>query len=419
MSISVLSSACGRAVSTAARAAFPVVSSVAFAVAAGFMLTASAPALAAQPASAPTPAAVSAPATLTDLAGRTIRVPAAEPQRILLGESRLLSAVALLEGQKPLARIVGWQGDLPLMDPQTFNTYAQKFPDIKTIPLIGKATEDSISDEKALSLKPDLAIFSIAGHGPSRYSALVKQLEATGTTVVFVDFRLHPMQNTLPSIKLLGAVLHRDQQANAYIQFYQQHLARVQSVVNRVPEAQRPKVFVDLLAGVWDAGCCHTAGNGNFGEFVQAAGGRNIAQGLVPGVLGDISMEQVIAAQPDVYIATGSRTKPGLASLRVGPMTSEHDARASLAQLVARPGFDTIKAIHDGNAHGISHNYYDSPYNILAIEAFAKWFYPTQFKDLDVHATQAELYKRFLAVPPQGAEWVDAPLAQSTADASH
>jgi iron complex transport system substrate-binding protein len=411
MSISVLSSACRRAVSTAAHAA----ASSALVLAAGCALVASTPVFAAQTANAAAPAN----ATFTDLAGRTVRVPAAEPQRILLGESRLLSAVALLEGQKPLSRIVGWQGDLPMMDPQTYNAYAQKFPDIKTIPLIGKATEDSISDEKALSLKPDLAIFSIAGHGPSRYNALVKQLEATGTTVVFVDFRLHPMQNTLPSIKLLGAVLHRDQQANAYIQFYQQHLARVENVVNRVPEAQRPKVFVDLLAGVWDAGCCHTAGNGNFGEFVQAAGGRNIAQGLVPGVLGDISMEQVIAAQPDVYIATGSRTKPGLASLRVGALTSEHDARASLAQLVARPGFDTIKAIHDGNAHGISHNYYDSPYNILAIEAFAKWFYPAQFKDLDVHATQAELYRRFLAVPPQGAEWVDAPLAQSTADASH
>ena len=90
-------------------------------------------------------------------------MPVAEPQRILLGESRLLSAVALLEGQKPLARIVGWQGDLPLMDPQTFNAYAQKFHDIKTIPLIGKATEDSISDEKALSLKPDLAIDLLDG----------------------------------------------------------------------------------------------------------------------------------------------------------------------------------------------------------------------------------------------------------------
>jgi iron complex transport system substrate-binding protein len=364
-----------------------------------------------------TPATLTSPAagTVTDLAGRTVRIPA-DPHRILLGESRLLMAVALLEGKAPLARIVGWQGDLPAMDPQTFDAYAQSFPGIRQIPLIGKATEDSISDEKALALKPDLAIFSLGGHGPSRYNALVKQLEATGTTVVFVDFRLHPMQNTLPSIKLLGAVMHREKEADAYAQFYQQHLARVQSVIGAIPEAQRPKVFLDLLAGVWDAGCCHTAGNGNFGEFVTAAGGRNIAAGLVPGVLGDISMEQVIAARPDVYIATGSRSKPGLASLRVGARTSDADARASLGTLVARPGFDTIKAIHDGRVHGISHNYYDSPYNIVAIEAFAKWFYPQQFKDLDVHATQTELYRRFLAVPPDGAYWVDgtgsaAPLA--------
>ncbi|WP_175839542.1 ABC transporter substrate-binding protein [Burkholderia arboris] len=359
-----------------------------------------------------------APATVTDLAGRTVRVPAQAPRRILLGESRLLSAVALLDGKQPLARIVGWQGDLPLMDPQTFDAYAQAFPQIRRIPLIGQATEDSISAEKALSVKPDLAIFSLGGHGPSRYNALVKQLEATGTTVVFVDFRLHPLQNTLPSIALLGAVMHRPAQADAYAAFYRAHLAHVEAVVNRIPDAQRPKVFVDLLAGVWDAGCCHTAGNGNFGDFVTAAGGRNIAAGLLPGVLGDISMEQAIAARPDVYIATGSRTKPGLASLRVGAQTSAHDAAASLAQLAARPGFDAIKAIHDGRVHGISHNYYDSPYNILAIEAFAKWFYPQQFKDLDVKATQAELHRRFLAIAPQGAEWVDAPLSAASSQAA-
>ncbi|WP_373864452.1 ABC transporter substrate-binding protein [Paraburkholderia unamae] len=356
--------------------------------------------------------ATSAPLVVTDLAGRTIKVPA-EPHRILLGESRLLSALALLEGQKPLARVVGWQGDLPAMDPQTYDAYAQRFPEIRQIPLIGRATEDSISDEKALALKPDVAIFSIAGHGPSRYNALVKQLEATGTTVVFVDFRVHPMQNTLPSIKLLGEVLHREKEADAYIAFYQQHLAAVQRVVNAIPESQRPKVFVDMLAGVWDAGCCHTAGKGNFGEFVDAAGGHNIAAALLPGVLGDISMEQVIAARPDVYIATGSRTKPGLASLRVGALTSAHDAEASLAQLAARPGFDAIKAIHDGRVHGISHNYYDSPYNIVAIEAFAKWFYPQQFRTLDVHATEHALYQRFLAIPDTGTEWVDAPLPQA------
>ena len=383
---------------------------------AGGAAYAAAPSTGASPAPATT--GLASAQTVTDLAGRTIRVPA-NPHRILLGESRLLMAVALLEGKQPLARIVGWQGDLPTMDPQTFDAYAEEFPGIRQVPLIGKATEDSISDEKALSVKPDLAIFSLAGHGPSRYNALVKQLEATGTTVVFVDFRLHPMQNTLPSIELLGKVMHREQEANAYAQFYQQHLARVQAVVKQIPLQQRPTVFIDLLAGAWDAGCCHTAGNGNFGEFIQAAGGSNIAAGLVPGVLGDISMEQIIAAQPDVYIATGSRTKPGLASLRVGALTSEHDAQASLATLVARPGFDTIKAIHDGDVHGISHNYYDSPYNIVAIEAFAKWFYPQHFKDLDVNATQAELYRRFLAVPPDGAYWVDGVKGAASTVASH
>ncbi len=205
-------------------------------------------------------------------------------------------------------------------------------------------------------------------------------------------------------------VLHREQAASDYLAFYQQHLARVQQVVGAIPEAQRPKVFIDMLAGVWDAGCCHTAGKGNFGEFISAAGGRNIAADLLPGVLGDLSMEQIIASRPDVYIATGSRTKPGLASLRVGEQTGEQDARASLAQLVARPGFDTIKAIHEGRVHGIAHDYYDSPYNIIAIEAFAKWFYPDHFKALDVKATQAELYRRFLAVPVTGTEWVDTPL---------
>ncbi|PLZ02522.1 iron ABC transporter substrate-binding protein [Burkholderia sp. WAC0059] len=361
------------------------------------------------PGTAAPAAAATAPQTITDLAGRTVRIPAAAPQRILLGESRLLMAVALLEGQHPLAHIVGWQGDLPAFDPQTWQSYAQRFPQITKIPLIGGDSEASVSPEKALALRPDVAILSIVGEGAGEHNPLVDQLEAAGTTVVFVDFRVHPLKDTLQSIKVLGAILHRNAEAAAYSQFYSAHLQHVEQVVNRIPENQRPKVFVDLLAGAWGGGCCHTAGNGNFGEFVTAAGGRNIAAPLVPGVLGDVSMEEVIAAQPDVYVATGSHSKPGQIALRVGALTSEADAERSLGQLVSRPGFDAIKAIHDGRAHGLSHNYYDSPYNIVAIEALAKWFYPQQFKNLDVSATQAELYRRFLAVPPTGTYWIDKP----------
>lgn len=373
---------------------------------AGMTLSGASNASAATAAHAVAASTVSAAATVIDVAGRTVKVPA-NPQRILLGESRLLSAVALLEGKRPLARIVGWQGDLPAMDPQTYDAYGKQFPQIRDIPLIGKATEDSINPEKALALKPDVAVFSLAGHGPSRYSALVKQLEAIGTTVVFVDFRVKPMENTVPSMELLGRVLHREREADAYVKFYQAHLAAVQKVVATIPESQRPKVFIDLLAGIWDGGCCHTAGNGSFGDFINAAGGRNIAQGLLPGALGDLSMEQIITASPDVYIATGSHSKPGFPSLHVGATTGTADARKSLADLVSRPGFDAIKAIHAGNVHGITHNYYDSPFNILAIETFAKWFYPDKFATLDVNATRDAISRDFLAVRDTGTEWID------------
>ncbi|MCC3263531.1 iron ABC transporter substrate-binding protein, partial [Paenibacillus polymyxa] len=84
-----------------------------------------------------------------------------------------------------------------------------------------------------------------------------------------------------------------------------------------VPQAQRPRVFVEMLAGVWPA-CCHTTGNGSFGDLLEAAGGVNVAAPVLPGAIGDGSLEFVIDAKPDVYIATGSRSEPGRPGLLAG-----------------------------------------------------------------------------------------------------
>lgn len=341
--------------------------------------------------------------TVTDMAGRRVTLPD-HVDRVLLGEGRLLYAMALLEGKDPLHRIVGWQGDLQALDPQTWATYQKAFPGIDRIPLIGKSSEATVSVEKALSLKPDLAIFSVGGHGPSRHNALVQRFEAAGVPVVFVDFRQSPLKDTLPSIELMGKALQR--QAQAYIDFYRQHMARVQAAVASVPASEHPRVFVELLAGVW-GGCCHTVGKGNLGELVQAAGGVNIAADLLPGVIGDLNLEQVIASAPEVYVATGSRREGDRPALHIGAQTPIEESRRSLDALLTRPGLTAIKAIREGHVHGLWHNYYDSPYNIVAVEAFLSWFYPGRFPDIDPAATQAELYKRFLAVPPGGTYWVD------------
>ena len=346
-------------------------------------------------------------ATVTDIAGRSVEVPA-KVDRILLGEGRLFYAVSLLEGKKPFDRIVGWQGDFRKLDPQTYSVYQAKFPEIDKIPLIGNTTADSVSPEKVLTLNPDVAIFGLSGHGPGRDSQLVKQLEKAGVPVVFVDFRTSPLKNTLPSMRLLGKVLHREQQAENYINFYQDNVRLVTDVTSKIPDNQKPSVFIELKAATSDD-CCGTAGNGNMGDFIDLAGGNNIAKGLLPGALGQINLEKVLSANPDVYIASGAKAPdakdPGI---KLGAKVTEQQARDSLNSAMQRTGISTLKAVQDGNSHAIWHSYYNSPYNVLVVQAFAKWIYPEKFASLDPKKTMDSMYQHFLAVDPSGTYWVDA-----------
>ncbi|WP_277345928.1 ABC transporter substrate-binding protein [Hafnia alvei] len=346
-------------------------------------------------------------ATVTDIAGRSVEVPA-KVDRILLGEGRLFYAVSLLEGKKPFDRIVGWQGDFRKLDPQTYSVYQAKFPEIDKIPLIGNTTADSVSPEKVLTLNPDVAIFGLSGHGPGRDSQLVKQLEKAGVPVVFVDFRTSPLKNTLPSMRLLGKVLHREQQAENYINFYQDNVRLVTDVTSKIPDNQKPSVFIELKAATSDD-CCGTAGNGNMGDFIDLAGGNNIAKGLLPGALGQINLEKVLSANPDVYIASGAKAPdakdPGI---KLGAKVTEQQARDSLNSAMQRTGISTLKAVQDGNSHAIWHSYYNSPYNVLVVQAFAKWIYPEKFASLDPKKTMDSMYQQFLAVDPSGTYWVDA-----------
>ncbi|WP_309827825.1 ABC transporter substrate-binding protein [Paracidovorax wautersii] len=352
------------------------------------------------------PSLAAPPRTVVDIVGRTVEIPA-QVDRILLGEGRFLYALALIEGGQPLARIAGWQGELPFADPNGYADVRKRFPAIDRIPVIGRTSEDSVSSEQSVSTRPDIAIFGLGGHGPGRQSGLVKELEKAGVPVVFIDFRAQPVQHTLASMRILGQAIHREAAAEAYARFYEEHLQRVRSRVQSIPDAQRPRVFAELLAGVWD-GCCHTVGQGNMGEFITAAGGVNVAEGKVPGAIGDLHLEALIAQDPAVYIATGSRPQGNRLMLKAGAGVAPADLSASLQALTARPGFEVLPAVRQGRAHGLWHNFYDAPTNILAIEAMAKWFYPERFTDLDPQATQDEINRRFLkALPLQGAYWGD------------
>ena len=340
--------------------------------------------------------------SVTDVLGRKVEV-SGNAQRVVLGEGRLFFALALLDRDNPFQRVVGWQSDVRLLDPHTFDVYAQRFPQVKQIPLIGQASEQSVSAEQILALKPDLAVFSIAGEGPTQHSPIADILAAAGVPVLFVDFRVHPIEGVRTSLTALGAALGRQAEADQYLKFYDAHLQRIRDGVAGLDDAHKPSVFLELLAGVWQAPG-HTTGKSGLGSVIDTVGGRNIAAGVVPGALGDISVEYALSAKPDLYIATGNR-QPGLI---LGAGVSQQQARESLGKVLQRPEFASLDAIRNGKAHGLWHDFYNSPFNILAIEAMARWVHPERFADLDPAQTQAQINQDFLRIGLDGTYWVDA-----------
>jgi iron complex transport system substrate-binding protein len=142
-------------------------------------------------------------------------------------------------------------------------------------------------------------------------------------------------------------------------------------------------------------------GNENFGKMVEMAGGINLAKDIIPGTFGTVNPEQIIASNPDQVIVTGANWEgyvPGGKWVGVGPGADKAKSREKLAALMQRPAFTGIKAVKDGNVHAVWHQFYNNPYQFVAIQQFAKWLHPDLFKDLNPDATFAELHKRFLPV---------------------
>lgn len=343
--------------------------------------------------------AVASAATLTDLAGRQVQVPD-KVERILLGEGRMIYSLSLLEGKHPFARVAGWQGDFRGLDVQGYGAFHRAFPEAEKIPLVGGTSSDTFSVEKALAVHPDLAIMALSGgHGPSPDSEAVKQLQAAGVAVVFVDFSNHPLSNTVPSMRLLGQALGREQQAQAFIDFYQRSLARVTDTLAQAGQLEQPTIFIDMLAGLQE--CCGSPGTGNFGEMIKLAGGRNIADGRIPGPIGTLNVEYILSSDPDVYVATGVFAA-GQGGVTLGYSATLQQAHDSLRQAAQRPPLNELRAVRQGNVHGLWHIFYDSPEHLVAVQALAKWLHPQLFKDLDPDQTRRELYQRFMPIPASG-----------------
>ncbi|PQQ38369.1 iron transporter [Photorhabdus luminescens] len=349
--------------------------------------------------------------TVKDVAGRKVKIDA-PVSRVMLADSRILIALNILHPDNPLKGIVAWDNALEIKSPDLATIYEKDFPQLRDIPVFPNPYQSDFNVEKALTYKPDLVIFDIGLQTKLNDSGTIMLLEKAGIQVIFIDFHQYPLTNTIPSMILLGKVFNEEENAQKFIEFYQERMKIINQRVGTLGKEQRPPVFIERHAGMLGAEhCCKTFGNGNFGEFVTAAGGDNLGARWFSGIDGEVNEKQLIVSNPEFYLMTAAnwdKVRSGSFSVPLGYTGDLKQSQERLKKLLTRPKLSVLRAFREKQVIALYHQYYDTPFNIIAVEIIAKFLHPKLFEDIDPQADNLYLHKTFTALDGNGVFWVTA-----------
>ena len=340
-------------------------------------------------------------AEITDVTGRKVELdlPA---KRVLVGEARQIHVIATLKGDQTFDNIVGWRDDLLKKDPDSYTAYVKRFPQIEKLPRFGYLPQGDFSLETAITLSPDVITLNLETEKTAKESGFEEKAAAAGIKIVYLDFRIDPDRNSEASIEILGKLFGAEERAKEFIAYRRAEIARVTDRIASARDLKRPNVFIERSPGIsGENNCCRTFGPANFGAMVDLAGGHNIADGIIKTTFGDLNPEQLVVADPDHVIVTGSNWAAESDINQFVPLGLGADmalSRERLAGLMTRTPFPELKAVKQGNVHAVWHQFYGAPYEFLPIQQFAKWFHPDLFADLDPEKNFEEFYRKFLPV---------------------
>lgn len=348
------------------------------------------------------PAHARTPMTVTDMTGRTVRLPA-PPRRIVLLEARDMLSMALVHPD-PASLVVGWAA----VDRIDSGWLQNTLQDGRDITVVGQQTPETVSIEKLASLWPDLVVANFYMAPQGRGDPLVGRLEKFGIPVIFSDLSSNADDGAssavLPSLRhhmrMWGEVLEAQARAAAYTRFFEERVDRVRA---RLDAAAPVTTYLEIQSSVDD--CCWVAGRRIWGELLELAGGATL-KGVTAPWFQQLALEYLLSTPQDVYIASGGGWPAG-GRPAIGPGLEPGEGRRGLARLTARTGFSGLPSVRNRRVHGIWTGLITvPPLNVLFVECAAKWLHPERCGDIDPGATLAEINLRFLARPIDGPLWI-------------
>lgn len=215
------------------------------------------------------------------------------------------------------------------------------------------------SPERVLALNPDLVLTT---DGVSKEQ--VESLRDLGLTV-FASRTPKRIEGIFTRIETIGRLIGQEDRAAALIAEKRARLAEVERRVGDIPEEERPIVIAFAFSTVFGQK------DGLFDDMCRHASLRNGAGMLGLSAETTVSMEQIVALDPDVFLlptwsAEGEKTEDFREKLRSDPL------------------FRHVKAVRENHLYAVPDTYrYSAAQNAVeGVYELARAVYPERFADV-------------------------------------
>lgn len=252
--------------------------------------------------------------------------------------------------------------------------FRQSLPHIDEVAVISVNSGHQLNPERIIALHPQLLFLPQSMQVPER------ELLAQAGVRVF-SFEANSLAALTARVSKTAEVLGADAQAKAerYQRYFDSNVARVQARLKDLPESKRLTVFHSMGSPL------STSGRPSLNQdWMDLGGAKNIAEHWFGGRAnhaGEVSLEKILAANPQVIIAMNKRDAD---EMLLSPQWAQVDAVRHHRVYV--------------NPKGMFWWCRETSEEALQPLWLAKTLYPERFTDVDMRQETRRFYERFFGL---------------------
>lgn len=275
---------------------------------------------------------------------------------------------------------------------------AEYWPELDLTSIAGQK-QSELDYEAIVAMNVDAVILPRNGS----WEEAVEKLEPFGIEVIVAT----GWENTNfePQVRILATAFGVEEKGEEYINFCQEPLKIIEEGLASIPEGERKTVYFEnsgdyhtcLVGSGWNNMIVSGGGVNLFGDIVFAD--EDSSKGSVHSF--EIDPEVILERDPDVILYNVYSTSAN-AGTSIYLHLDETEIPAVLAEVCARPGWDTLTAVQNHQVYGFSAFTGNACFKIVASCYIAKWLYPDVFADLNPDAFYSEWLTVYQNAEPLG-----------------